>query len=127
MTLDQNLENFEKEWVGIAEEIVRRIFANAEIQRIKQDLIKNGSLSWEQKSEFIVITDKIKNDLIQERYGDDSSQTYQEFLKHWQQWQKERGRKRDKASNLFEENINHFLYGSTPDPEGFLREFDINK
>ena len=26
---------------------------------------------------------------------------------------------------LFEENINHLLFGSTPDPEQFLREFKL--
>jgi hypothetical protein len=121
-----DLTKFEQEWVGLAEEIVNRVFANSDVQRIKEQLRKNGSLTWEEKSEFIVITDQIKNDLINERYGKEDSKTYQNFLINWQEWQKQRGRRRDKAANLFEENINHFLYGSTPDPEEFLKEFDIN-
>jgi len=124
---DLDLKQFEQEWVDLAQEIVKRVFANPEIEKIKQDLRDKGSLTWEQKSEFITITDKIKNDLIAERYGAEDSSTYQNFLISWQEWQKERGRRRDKAANLFEENINHFLYGSTPDPEEFLKEFDINK
>lgn len=123
----EDLNDFEKQWVGLAEEIVKRIFANEQVQQIKQDLRKNGSLTWDQKSQFIIVADKIKSDLIREHYGDEDSQTYKNFLSSWQQWQRELGRKRDKATNLFEENINHFLYGSTPDPEEFLKEFNINQ
>ncbi len=121
------LDQFEKEWIDLAEQTVKRVFANDQIQKIKTELRTNGSLTWEQKSQFIVIADKIKADLIRERYGEESSETYREFLNKWQAWQRELGRKRDKAGNLYEENINHFLYGSTPDPEQFLKEFDINK
>src|SRR5579871_3715429 len=111
-----DLDQFEQDWVGLAEEVVRRIFANDKIQRIKTNLRARGSLSWEEKSEFITMTDDIKTNLIRERYGDEQSATYQKFLEHWQMWQKERGRNRERAANLFEENIDHFLYGSTPDP-----------
>lgn len=127
MDFSIDLDQFEREWIGLAEETVKRVFANERIQAIKDELRANGSLTWEQKSEFIVISDKIKNDLIRERYGDEHGAAYQQFLTDWQEWQKERGRKRDKPVNLFEENINHFLYGSTPDPAEFLKEFDINK
>ncbi len=123
---DLDLDKFQQDWIELAQEIVKRVFANPEIVKIKNDLRVNGSLTWDQKSEFITITDRIKNDLIAERYGAEDSATYQNFLTNWQEWQKERGRRRDKAANLFEENINHFLYGSTPDPEEFLKEFDIN-
>jgi hypothetical protein len=126
MDLNVDLDQFEREWIGLAEEIVKRVFANDAIQDIKGKLRANGSLSWEEKSTFITIADQIKSDLIRERYGDEDSTTYQQFLNSWQQWQNERGRKREKAANLFEENVDHFLYGSTPDPEQFLKEFDIN-
>ena len=122
-----DLAKFEQEWIGLAEEVVKRVFADPQIQKIKDQLRSQGSLSWDQKSEFITITDQIKSDLIKERYGEEDSKTYQNFLNNWQEWQKQRGRRRDKAANLFEENINHFLYGSTPDPEEFLKEFDINQ
>jgi hypothetical protein len=120
-----DVEQFEREWVDLAEEVVRRVFANERIQGIKNSLRLNGRLSWEEKNEFITIPDQIKNDLIGERYGADQSPTYKQFLSDWQEWQKERGRLRDKPANLFEENISHFLYGSTPDPEEFLREFNL--
>lgn len=125
--MNVNLDEFERQWVGLAEEIVKRVFADDTIQQLKTGLRSNGSLSWEQKSQFITIADKIKSDLIQERFGKDGSPTYQAFLTQWQEWQKERGRKRERAANLFEENIDHFLYGSTPDPEQFLKEYNINQ
>lgn len=127
MTAATGIDEFEKEWFGLAEEIVKRIFDNETIQQIKTDLRSKGALTWEQKSEFISIADQIKTDLIRERFGEENSESYRNFLGQWQNWQKERGRKRDRAANLYEENINHFLYGSTPDPEEFLKEFNINK
>src|SRR5687768_16808233 len=99
--MNVDLDVFERKWVGLAEEIVKRVFDDDAIQQIKADLRTNGSLTWEQKSQFIVIADRIKNDLIRDRFGEESSETYQAFLKEWQEWQKQRGRKRKKAANLF--------------------------
>jgi hypothetical protein len=127
MDFSVDLDQFEREWVSLAEEIVKRVFANERILQIKDKLRANGSLTWEEKSEFITISNEIKSGLIRDRYGEETSPTYQKFLDEWQEWQKERGRKREKATNLYEENIDHFLYGSTPDPEEFLREFKIEE
>ena len=123
----KDVDEFEKSWISLAEEIVRRVMANPEIQRIKTNLRDNGFLSLDEKSTFIVITDKIKYDLILETYGPEGSQGYQDFTEYWQLWVKLRGVQRNKPHNLYEENINHFLFGSTPDPEQFLREFDISE
>jgi len=120
-------EEFEREWIGLAEEIVKRVFSNERVQQLKDKLRSSGSLTWEEKSEFITISDGIKTEMIREHYGDESSPGYQNFLDQWQEWQKERGRKREKGANLYEQNIDHLLYGSTPDPEQFLREFKIEE
>jgi hypothetical protein len=125
--MDIDLDKFESEWVGLAEEIVNRVFADPRIQEFKTQLRSGKDLTWEQKSEFIVISDQIKSDLIRQRYGEIGSDTYKDFMRRWEVWQSERGRKRDRPANLFEENISHFLYGSTPDPEAFLRNFDLYK
>ena len=122
-----DLDQFEREWVGLAEEVVSRIFADPAIQQIKIEVRNNDQITWDQKSQFIVVADKIKSDLIETRYGAPGSESYKKFMGRWEVWQKERGRLRDKPANLFEENVSHFLYGSTPDPELFLRNFDLNK
>ncbi len=122
-----NLDEFEREWVGLAEEVVNQIFANPVIQKIKTEVRTKGGIDWDHKSQFIVIANKIKSDLIEQRYGQPGTDSYKEFTKRWEIWQRERGRNRAKPTNLFEENISHFLYGSTPDPELFLRDFDMNK
>lgn len=121
-----DVDEFEKEWVALAEEIVRQVFANPDIQAIKDSLRENGFLTLEEKSKFILITDKTKYDIIYQKFGPDGSPGYNKFLNFWQKWLKYRGTMRDKPDNMFEENINHFLFGSTPDPERFLQEYDFN-
>ncbi len=120
-----NAEEFEKEWVALAEEVIRRIFSNEQIQKLKNLFREKGHLSVTERSEFITIVDQIKYDLIFSKYGPVDSDGFRSFTRHWEQWLKNRGVGRSKPQNLFEENINHLLFGSTPDPEQFLREFKL--
>lgn len=120
-----NVEEFEKEWVGLAEEVIRRIFKDPDIQVLKTKLRENGKLTVQERSKFITIVDQIKYDLIFKRYGPVQSEGFKSFTRHWEQWLAHRGTSRNKPDNLFEENINHLLFGSTPDPEQFLREFKL--
>ncbi len=124
--MNVDLDQFEREWIGLAEEVVNRIFADPKIQEIKVAVRTVGGVGWDEKSQFIVIADKIKSELIEARYGAPGTDSYREFMKRWEVWQEQRGRLRAKPANLFEENVSHFLYGSTPDPELFLRDFDLN-
>lgn len=121
-----DLDQFEREWVGLAEQVVNQIFADPTIQQIKTEVRTKGGVDWNQQSQFIVIADKIKSDLIEQRYGAPGTDSYKQFMGRWEIWQKERGRLRAKPANLFEENVSHFLYGSTPDPELFLRNFNLD-
>lgn len=120
-----DVEEFEKEWVGLAEEVIRRIFKDPDIQILKTQLREKGQLSVPERSKFIIVVDKIKYDLIFKKYGPVESEGFKSFTRHWEQWLAHRGVARNKAHNLFEENINHLLFGSTPDPEKFLQEFNL--
>jgi hypothetical protein len=59
-----NVEEFEKEWIAISEEVIRRIFESEDIQRLKNKLRSEGHLTIEDRSDFINIVDKIKYDVI---------------------------------------------------------------
>lgn len=120
-----NVEEFEKEWIAIAEEVIRRIFSNPEIQNLKNAVRDKGSLTVQERSQFITTVDNIKYDLIFSKYGPADSEGFRSFTRYWEQWLKHRGVLRSKPQNLFEENINHLLFGSTPNPERFLREFKL--
>jgi hypothetical protein len=120
-----NVEEFEKEWVSLAEEVIRRIFKNPEIMELKAVLREKGKLTVPQRSKFIAIVDGLKYDVIFKKYGPAGSEGFKSFTKHWEQWLAHRGVARNKPGNLFEENINHLLFGSTPDPEQFLREYKL--
>lgn len=122
----QDLEEFEKEWVKIAEEIVKQLMSNQEIEKIKQHVRQNGHIQFEDRDQFINLVNKIKYDVIYKQYGEEGSEGYNDFQKAWQRWHKLRGTSIPKPENMFEDNIHHLLFGSTPDPDNFLKDFDVN-
>ncbi|MDQ3018768.1 MAG: hypothetical protein M3Q64_02770 [bacterium] len=118
---------FELEWVAVAEEVVERLLANPEIQEIKTKVRTEGHLNIEDRDKFIQLVNQIKYECIYEKYGKEDSEGYKSFVKKWQLWQKLKGTARPQGENMFEDNINHLLYGSTPDPDMFLKDFDLNQ
>ncbi len=118
-------EEFEKSWVKCVEGIVEDIMANSDIQQIKEEVRTKGHIAPEHVDQFIVKVNEIKNSHVESQYGKEGSETYLKFVHSWQHWQKLRGKLRPKAANMYEDNINHLLFGSTPDPDMFLRDFDI--
>lgn len=120
-----NVEEFDREWVNLAEEVIHRIFASSEIQELKNKFRENGHLSVTERSKFITLVDTIKYEVIFGKYGPAGSDGFRAFTANWENWLKLKGIVRDKPVNLFEENINHLLFGSTPDPEQFLREYQL--
>ena len=122
-----DLEEFEKEWVKIAEEVVRQLLANPEIEKIKQHVRQNGHIQFEDRDQFINLVNKIKYDVIFKQYGEEGSDGYNDFVKAWQHWHKLKATSMTKPENMFEDNIHHLLFGSTPDPDAFLKDFDVNK
>ncbi len=117
---------FEKEWVALAEEVINQLLANEIIQQIKQRVRSQGHVTIEDRDQFISLVNKIKYDYIYAKYGTEETDSYKRFVESWQRWQKLKGTARPQGENMFEDNINHLLYGSTPDPDTFLKDFDLN-
>jgi hypothetical protein len=122
----QDLEEFEKEWIKIAEEVVRQLMSNEEIEKIKQHVRQNGHIQFEDRDQFINLVNKIKYDVIYKKYGEEGSEGYNDFQKQWQRWDKLKATSMPKPENMFEDNIHHLLFGSTPDPDAFLKDFNVN-
>ena len=120
-------EEFEKEWVAVAEEVVNQLLANSDIEQIKQRVRSQGHISMEDREQFIELVNKIKYDVIYKQFGEDGSEGYNAFAKAWQHWMKLKATTMPKPANMFEDNIHHLLFGSTPDPDAFLKDFDVNK
>lgn len=118
-------EEFEKIWMGCTEKMVAAIMADPDIQTIKEQVRTEGHVTDEHKQQFISKVNEIKNKHIEDQFGPEGSEGYLKFVHAWEHWLKLRGKDRPKSQNMFEENINHLLYGSTPDPDLFLRDFDI--
>lgn len=122
-----DLEEFEKEWVAVAEEVVEQLLANSDIEKIKQNVRSKGHVGFEDRDQFINLVNKIKYDVIYKKFGEAGSEGYNTFQKSWQRWHKLRATVMPKPENMFEDNIHHLLFGSTPDPDAFLKDFDVNK
>ena len=118
-------EEFEKSWIACTEKMIDILMADPEIQIIRTEVRSEGHVTEENKQKFIVKVNEVKNKCVEEDFGAFGSESYLKFVHSWQHWLKLRGKDRATAANIFEENINHLLYGSTPDPDLFLRDFDI--
>ena len=119
-------EVFEKEWIRIAEEVVKNLMANPEIEQIKQKVRTQGHIQLEDREQFINLVNKIKYEVIFTQFGAEDTDSYKAFSKAWQNWHKLRATSIPKPENMYEDNIHHLLFGSTPDPDNFLRDFDIS-
>lgn len=123
MTPINDLQDFESQWTNLAQEIAKAIIHNLQIQELKAHLDRHDFLTDDERSQFIVIADKMKYDIIYERYGDKDSETYKKFRDFWQEWLKTKGVVSQNSPSRGDDLVEHFLYGSTPDPVRFLKEF----
>ena len=114
---------FEKEWIKVSEEICEAIHNHPEVKKIKASLKKNGFLTLEEKSAFINISDRTKYEVIYKKYGREGSEGYKKFTADWKKWFQEKGVESQKGHNG-KTNIEHIMFGSTPDPVQFLRNFE---
>lgn len=120
-------EEFEKEWVTVSETVIKELMANADIEKIKQKVRSQGHIGLDDRDQFINLVNKIKYDVIYKKFGEEGSEGYELFAKSWQRWHKLKGTTIPKPENMFEDNIHHLMFGSTPDPDNFLKDFDVNK
>lgn len=118
-------EEFEKLWMACNEDIINELMQDSEIEKIKQEVRSKGHVSAEHQDQFIQKVNEVKNKHVEDKFGAMGTEQYQQFLKTWQHWLKLRGTSRPKPENMFEENIHHLMYGSTPDPDSFLRDFNL--
>lgn len=122
-----DLEEFERTWVKAMEEVVNQLMANPDIEQIKQRVRAAGHVELDDREQFIELVNRIKYEVIYKQFGDENSEGYAEFQKAWQHWHKLKATSMPKPQNMFEDNIHHLLFGSTPDPDAFLKDFDVNK
>lgn len=120
MSLTEENQSFENEWLEVAKEICRRILDVSEIKAMKEHLKTTGFLSVEERSAFIGVANKVKYDVIYERYGKPGTQTFEEFNARWKAWFNDKDG--DTVSHWGKRltNEEHIIFGSTPDPEEFL-------
>lgn len=122
-----DVDEFQQEWIHINEEVINRLMANPEIEKIKQKVRSQGHVQFDDRDEFINLVNKIKYEVIYEKYGSEGSDGYNAFQKSWQHWHNLKATTMPKPENMFEDNIYHLLFGSTPNPDAFLKDFDVNK
>lgn len=121
-----DVDEFQKQWINIAEQVVKELMANPEIEKIKQHVRKQGHIEFEDRDQFINLVNKIKYGIIYKEFGEEGTPDYNDFQKSWQHWNKLKGADLQKPGNMFEDNIYHLLLGSTPNPDNFLKDFDVN-
>ena len=122
-----DLDEFEQQWIKVAEEVVNQLLGNPDIELIKQKVRSQGHVALEDRDQFINLVNKIKYDVIYKMFGEEGTEGYQSFEKAWQRWYKLKATSIPKPQNMFEDNIHHLLFGSTPDPDAFLKDFDVNE
>ena len=120
MALTPDNHAFETEWLEVARDICRKILENPEVKQMKESLKASGFLTVEQRSSFIGVANKIKYDVIYEKYGKPGTDTFEEFNVRWKAWF---NNKDGETVNHWGKKLNneeHIIFGSTPDPEEFL-------
>ncbi len=115
-------EVFEEIWTQLAEQICDAIYQDPRIQAMKQDFLHKGFLSLEQKSDFITTSDAIKYEIIHKKFGETETVGYKDFVTSWQLWFKNKSGHTPQVSGKAG-IVEHILFGSTPDPEEFLRNY----
>lgn len=114
---------FEREWTKLGVNICQAIYSDPKTQELKKALKEKGYLTLEEKSQFIDISDQIKYRMIYEAYGEEGSEGYGKFVKDWNNWFQTKGV--SSTDHRGQRNsVDHILFGSTPDPEEFLLNFE---
>ena len=116
---------FAEEWFDLAKKVVERIALDSEIMGMKKDFLAHKSLSLEQKSRFIAITNRIKYELIHELYGADGTDSFIKFSLRWREWYDSKGVLSDSQFGRRLTNEDHIIYSSTPEAEEFFRNMEI--
>ena len=116
-------EQFDGVWSAVGKEICEIVAQDPQTQDLQVVLRDKGYLNLEQKSQFIILVDSIKNQTIAQRFGVLGTSEYEEFRKLWAMWFAGKRGRRPASPHTRDEVVEHILFGSTPDPELFLRSF----
>lgn len=120
---NQSIVQFEQEWRELASEICQHIYTTPEAQELKKSLQKNGFMTLEEKSKFIDICDTVKYEVIYKKYGPEGSDGYKAFSESWKEWFQQKGVESQNTRGQ-RSSVDHILFGSTPEPEKFLMDFE---
>jgi hypothetical protein len=118
-----NISEFEDAWRNLSIEISQAIYVIPEIQGLKNSLQANGFLSLEEKSQFIDLCNKTKYKVIQKKYGQEGTEGYYKFSEDWKAWFQSKGVESAHSKGQ-RDSVEHIMFGSTPDPEKFLLNFE---
>ena len=106
----------------LGREICQAIYTDKEAQRLKHSLQTNGFLTLEEKSTFINLCDRVKYEVIYDRFGKEGSKGYKDFSENWKNWFQVKGVESQKHRGQ-RSSVDHILFGSTPDPGPFFIAF----
>ncbi len=115
---------FAQEWFNLAKKVVDRISLDSEIKEMKKDYLANKSLSFEQKSRFIAISNRVKYEVMHELYGAEGSESFNQFSDRWRDWYNSKGVVSNSQLGRRLSNEEHIIYSSTPEAEEFFRNME---
>lgn len=123
MSTSTEPKQFKDEWFELAKVIAERIYADSEVQHLRQSFEANKKLTFEERSNFITIANRIKYEVIHETYGPDGSESFNEFKKRWRDWYDNKGVISTSQAGRRLTNEEHIIYSSTPEAEEFFINF----
>lgn len=115
--------DFENQWRILSIRISQTLYILPEIQRLKHSLQTNGFLTLEEKSKFINLCNQVKYQVIEEEYGKEGTEGYNKFNESWKAWFETKGVESEHSKGQ-RDSIEHIMFGSTPDPERFIMNFE---
>lgn len=120
MSPDPSTNEFQAEWFDLAKKVVARIAADPVIAGMRASFTEHGSLTLEQRSEFVGVANRVKSAVMHEVYGPEGSSEFEEFTRRWRHWYDTKGVSSTNQGDRRLSNEEHIVYSSTPDAEEFF-------
>lgn len=120
MSLSSYNQAFEKDWTLLAKEICRKVLDLPEAKEMKKSLSQNGFLTQTDKQDFAFMVNRVKYDVIYEKYGRPGTQTFDEFNARWKAWFNDKEREYVGYWDRSLSSEEYVVLGKIPDPEKFL-------
>lgn len=117
---DPKVQEFESEWFKFATVVVNRIAQDPEIVPMRELYKSGGKLSFEQRSQFIAVANRVKMAVMHETYGADHSEDFEKFKERWKHWYNHKGVVSTGQIGRRLSNEEHIVYSSTPEAEEFF-------